>query len=852
MVLNMQMQSLSLNSSYQNTQSAAVFNMTTGEVDRELYVLPADSESGVVSFLANDPQFEVEPGVVTSLIPEDPENLRLAKVIDDREQRYLTDNDIRLESKHYFFEQMRCGNVPVFAGNMHVHTSGNNGVYALSGALTKNDVDCSQKINEEQAASNATSQFLTDIDEDLAVEVVENRLYIFDENLISDDLGGNIYLVHYVEVCDETGFCRGYMVETQNGEIVFDFQISSDALNRRVTRGSTTRTEQSGPSGNQQVDDTFDILGSTYNYFNTTHQRDSYDDRGGEIIAQIPSCSDNASWNGRYITICSQLVASDVIAHEYQHAVTQYAVGGQSLIYQNESGALNESLSDVFGFALDSDDWTLGETTALGAIRSMSNPPSKGHPDRMFSSRYYCGGADGGGVHVNSGVFNKAFYLMIEGGSFNGCNITGFGVQAMDKAHLVVYRALSTYLQGKNSANYRDMYDAMTQACNDVHGSGSPECGTITAAMQAVEMDQQQSGKAKGPKCSGTQAQPATCTGNQPQPTGSTSPTTQPGQPTTQPTTQPQPTAAPAQKKVPLQSSVSAPQSATGDVELDYDGSIYRLTSTISENSFDTFFNREGFAGVPVRGELIGPDIIDTGSFQFENGSYVNRFSSGKDLTQYHTYQVVAINETGDEIPFLLGDLGATTGGNPDDGSADPQNVRLDLKLRFQGIDKIPNATEAILVRVGVGGGDLPENIYKYALFTPGEGGAWTGSVDFDVEPGNDYKVLIKGPKHSQRRICENAPTEAEPGLYKCDTDSITLALGSNDLDFSGVIMLGGDLPPEQDGIVNSRDVLTIRRNLNKSDFEALAVADINYDGVVNSVDDALVVFTLSNRTDKN
>ena len=118
-------------------------------------------------------------------------------------------------------------------------------------------------------------------------------------------------------------------------------------------------------------------------------------------------------------------MADDVVAHELTHGVTQYE---SNLFYYYQSGAINESFSDVWGEYYDQANglgndsagikWQIGEDiSGLGAIRNMSNPPSFGDPDRMSSANYYEGKDDSGGVHHNSGINNKAVYLMVDGGS---------------------------------------------------------------------------------------------------------------------------------------------------------------------------------------------------------------------------------------------------------------------------------------------------------------------------------------------------------------------------------------------------------------------------------------------------
>src|SRR6476620_5352850 len=121
----------------------------------------------------------------------------------------------------------------------------------------------------------------------------------------------------------------------------------------------------------------------------------------------------------------------DVVGHELTHGVTDFE---SSLFYFAQSGAINESLSDVFGEFIDLSNtagggndsaaarWKIGED--IGAFRDMKNPPAFGDPDMMQSANYFSGPGDNAGVHTNSGVNNKAAFLMTDGGTFNGKTVT--------------------------------------------------------------------------------------------------------------------------------------------------------------------------------------------------------------------------------------------------------------------------------------------------------------------------------------------------------------------------------------------------------------------------------------------
>lgn len=173
--------------------------------------------------------------------------------------------------------------------------------------------------------------------------------------------------------------------------------------------------------------------------------------------------------------------ALDVVAHELAHGVTDYSSG---LIYRNESGALNEALSDIIGTSVEfyyqdpgtgylRADYLLGEdlTSPIGGFRSMANPGVFGHPDHY--SQRYTGTADNGGVHRNSGIANHAFYLAVEGGTnrTSGLAVTGVGGANREKIEKVFYRAFTQMLP--SNATFASARSATIQAARDLYGAGS-------------------------------------------------------------------------------------------------------------------------------------------------------------------------------------------------------------------------------------------------------------------------------------------------------------------------------------------------------------------------------------------
>lgn len=213
-----------------------------------------------------------------------------------------------------------------------------------------------------------------------------------------------------------------------------------DAQNEQRLSGPIVRSEGDPPTGDVAVDEAYDGLGATYDLFWEAYERNSIDDEGMSLDAYVHYGQDynNAFWDGLRMVFGDgdgQLfnrftIAVDIIAHELTHGVTEDEA---RLIYFHQPGALNESVSDVFGSLVkqrvlnqtaDQADWLIGEglfTDAVNgmALRSMKEPgsayddpilgkdPQPGHMDDFVRTF-----ADNGGVHINSGIPNRAFYLM--------------------------------------------------------------------------------------------------------------------------------------------------------------------------------------------------------------------------------------------------------------------------------------------------------------------------------------------------------------------------------------------------------------------------------------------------------
>ncbi|PGS51611.1 M4 family metallopeptidase [Bacillus sp. AFS041924] len=233
-----------------------------------------------------------------------------------------------------------------------------------------------------------------------------------------------------------------------------------------------------------------------YDFYNKKFNLNSFDNRGASIKAtvHVGKNYNNAYWDGfqfafgdgdgkNFIPLSG---AVDVVGHEFTHAVTQHTA---ELVYASEPGAINESISDIFGTLIEidhkkRDNWQIGEDVFTpnrsgDALRSMSDPTLNENPDH-YSNRYR-GILDNGGVHINSGIPNKAAYLISEGGSHYGVNVKGIG---KDKLGKIYYRALTNYLTPV--ADFVQLRLCVIQATKDLYGKNSPEVQTVENAFAAV------------------------------------------------------------------------------------------------------------------------------------------------------------------------------------------------------------------------------------------------------------------------------------------------------------------------------------------------------------------------------
>lgn len=281
----------------------------------------------------------------------------------------------------------------------------------------------------------------------------------------------------------ETGRGNGIItLNAQNGNGNIDFEDADNVWNN------------SNANLDEVAGDVHWASEMTYDYYLQKFGRNGLDDNGYQVTSYVHVGNKgffNAYWNGvaNYGDGGgSPLTSIDICAHEMTHGLTNFTAG---LIYQNESGALNESFSDIFGKAIEdfarpgNFSWLVGGDIGR-PLRNMQNPIPFNNPRNYLGTRWFTGTGDNGGVHINSGVQNYWFYLLVDGGAGNNdfgdpYNIPSIG---MDTAAAVAYRNLSVYLTP--SSQYVDARFFAIQSAIDLYGNCGRIHQQVTDAWYAV------------------------------------------------------------------------------------------------------------------------------------------------------------------------------------------------------------------------------------------------------------------------------------------------------------------------------------------------------------------------------
>ncbi|MGZ4652266.1 M4 family metallopeptidase [Oryzihumus sp.] len=470
---------------------------------------------------------------------------------------------------HY---QQTSGGLPVFGGEVTVSLDRSHQLTAYAASTSDTSVDTTPRVSSAAAANTATSSQARRLHLPLSdVRASAPVLAVYDSSLLGTPGPRTQALVWRTEVtaAGRPGVRELVLVDAIRGIVTLHFSEVDQAEDRAVCDDALTpdaakdaeeapcqpadyvRTESTNTSTNKDVDDAFVNAGKTYDFYRQVLGRDSVDGAGMPIVSSVGYCPvgagptkgqnclyDNAFWSGAQMVYGQGLpVALDIVGHELTHGVTQYTSG---LLYYYQSGAINESLSDVMGELIDqlegsvasADRWMIGQdvpddSRTMRDLRNMQdptfvhvpNPSAQGPQPDSMTSRYWFSGAtgdgvvDAGGVHENSGVGNKAAYLIAEGthlesgNVFNGHTFTGMTDDAgLDVTKTGVHRdevlekVANLYYTVQRmlpmSATYADLANLLPQACTALVSVGTVrgrvfnpvDCTAVQQAVAATQM----------------------------------------------------------------------------------------------------------------------------------------------------------------------------------------------------------------------------------------------------------------------------------------------------------------------------------------------------------------------------
>jgi Zn-dependent metalloprotease len=443
------------------------------------------------------------------------------------------------ESRSFVRLQQKYRDLQVFGAQMTVQVDSSGRVSCVlsdvmrdTSVLDSRTLTLAPTITREEAGQRAIQLFSDVAREDALTSFAASspELMIYEPPVLG--LAGRTRLVWVTTVRDSVGQSIGerVLVDAHSGTVCLRVPVIHRALSRNIydahdTSNLTSRTfERSDnvdppgpnptPTPPAAVNLAWDLADETHEFFTINGGRDSYDDDGGTITMTVRYGylsweREDAWWDTETeeIVMGSYVLWDDVLGHEFTHGVTQHM---SNLIYANESGAINESFSDMWGewidLSYDHDGmretteyrWQLGEDVHTWAggepFRDMADPPSLEddrdipYPDRYEHPDYWHPLAptplpsnDYGGVHTNSSVGNKLCYLLTDGDSFNGYTVAGMGISDTAALFYEVQELLTS------GADYHDLYSTLMQAAVNLYYLAEDEIN-LEKACQAVNI----------------------------------------------------------------------------------------------------------------------------------------------------------------------------------------------------------------------------------------------------------------------------------------------------------------------------------------------------------------------------
>jgi Zn-dependent metalloprotease len=541
----------------EGTTDDEAFSQPDGPEDRSAEAVAADpmgralDRGGVILFAPNGDveQRKVAETITRAHIDVNLEVLGLASAEEIEVKRVRID-DIALAHTRV---QQKYKGVPVFGGEAIVHLNRDGSLRSVTDGLVRNvrpDLDVKPAIGASEAVEAATAAY--GCSGCLTAPPVADLLVFRHEGV--DHLAYRVQLrrednthetampVIFVDAHSGKEIWRYDNLQTGSGSSLYSGTVTvgtsvsgTTYYLENTTKKIGTFDMRNGTSSVYRFTDTDDSWTTTsqraavdahygaekvYDYFKNVHGRNGIDGAGGpgyfaaavggagliSSVVHYSTAYNNAYWDGQKMTYgdgdgttFGPLVSLDIAAHEMTHGVTQFEA---NLTYQGESGALNESFSDVFGALVEryvqgesANTWKIGETCftpsngTSDALRYMNATHSAGNSgftaddDPDHYAERYTGAEDNGGVHINSGIANYAFYLAAKGGThhYSAKAVTGMGA---DDAGKIWYKALADYMTA--STNFAGARQATLDAATALFGSASTQYNTTATAWCAV------------------------------------------------------------------------------------------------------------------------------------------------------------------------------------------------------------------------------------------------------------------------------------------------------------------------------------------------------------------------------
>jgi Zn-dependent metalloprotease len=414
-------------------------------------------------------------------------------------QLIRVEKDRQLDQQHVRLQQLKDG-IPVWTKVLLVHMKGEQ-VLGINGDYLP---DLGLSTTPTLTAAEAEAKALVRAADEGTAPIIyaPTRLIIYVDEKEQATLAWEVKIT-----VESPSWNAGYFVDAASGDVIhitpltasdkyreiYDAQLRENLPGKLIAKEGTVPRDPAGAA-------VYKNAGLVYDYFKNTFGRDSYDDNGGGIYIAIHSPElGNSYWNGQmlvfgdmdnYITNKDDAYVLDIMGHEFTHAVVQYSA---DLVYESQSGALNESFADVFAVMIDRNDWHLFEDNTasppvpVGWLRDMQDPSLGGNynprnprggfgqPKNMneYANLPVSREGDHGGVHINSGIPNHVLYLAA----------TAAGREATEQ---IWYRALSNYLTPRS--DFRDFAQAIQKAAADLYGANSNEAKAIREALVRVNM----------------------------------------------------------------------------------------------------------------------------------------------------------------------------------------------------------------------------------------------------------------------------------------------------------------------------------------------------------------------------